>query len=108
MSASECSGRSAWGFVRLKALVGSPDKTRLKEVEFLVDSSSWYMVLQPSTAEELALSPVARRKLVVADGRTFSLCHQRPEPKNPSFPPPLPALPGAASRGSAQSCSHAL
>jgi len=57
------------GYVKIKATVGSPDKARLREVEFLVDSGSWYMVLPPSIAEELKLTPVATRSLVLADGR---------------------------------------
>lgn len=57
------------GYVRIKATVGSPDKTRLMEVEFLADNGSWYMVLPPSIVSELKLSPVATRSLVLADGR---------------------------------------
>lgn len=59
------------GYVKIKAVVGSPDKARLKEVEFLADSGSWYMVLQPAVVEELKLSPAATRTMVLADGRKF-------------------------------------
>lgn len=57
------------GYVKIRAAIGSPDKARLKEVEFLVDGGSWYMVLTPSIVEELELKPVATRSLVLAGGR---------------------------------------
>jgi len=59
------------GYVKIKAIVGSPDRARLKEVEFLADSGSWYMVLQPAIVEELKLSPAATRTMVLADGRKY-------------------------------------
>jgi len=59
------------GHVKIKAIVGSPDKARLKEVEFLADGGSWYMVVQPAMVKELKLSPVASRTMVLADGRRF-------------------------------------
>lgn len=48
--------------------MGPPDKSRLKEVEFLADTGSWYMVLPPLLAAELELTPVATRSLTLADG----------------------------------------
>lgn len=59
------------GYMRIKAVIGPPDKARLKENEFLADSSTWYMVLPPHIMEELGLNPVATRSLVLADGRRF-------------------------------------
>jgi len=56
-------------YVKIKALVGPPDKSRLKEVEFLADTGSSYMVLLPVMAAELNLAPVATRILMLADGR---------------------------------------
>jgi len=57
------------GYVKIKAVIGLPDKSILKEVDFLADSGSWYMVLPPSIVEELKLSPVAKRTLTLVDGR---------------------------------------
>jgi len=54
-----------------KCTIGSPDKTRLKEVEFLADGGSWYMVVQPAMVKELKINPVASRTMVLADGRKF-------------------------------------
>lgn len=59
------------GYVKIKATIGSPDKARLKEVEFLADIGSWYMVVQPAVVKELKISPVAGRTMVLADGRKF-------------------------------------
>jgi predicted aspartyl protease len=59
------------GYVKIRATVGSPDRKRLKEVEFLADSGSWFMVLQPSIVKELGLTPVATRNVILADGRRF-------------------------------------
>lgn len=55
--------------MKIKATIGSPDKARMLDVEFLTDSGSWYTVLPPSIVEELKLSPVATRSLILADGR---------------------------------------
>ena len=57
------------GYVKIKATIGSPDKARMLDVEFLADSGFWYTVLPPSIVEELKLSPVATRSLILADGR---------------------------------------
>lgn len=55
--------------MKVRTAVGSPDKARLREVEFLADSGAWYTVLPPSIVGELKLNQVAARSLVLADGR---------------------------------------
>ena len=57
------------GFIRILSKVGTPDRSRVMEVKFLVDTGSWYMVLRPNLAKELDLKPVGKVKLTLADKR---------------------------------------
>ena len=61
--------REKMGFISISSRVGSPDKTKIKEVKFLIDTGSWYMVLQPTIAKEIGIESVGRTKLTLADKR---------------------------------------
>jgi len=56
-------------FVRLLSKIGAPDRSKVMEVKFLIDTGSWYLVLQPGLAKELNIKPVGRAKLTLADKR---------------------------------------
>lgn len=55
--------------MRVKVLLGSPDKTRVEETDFLVDTGAYYTMLPPKLTESLAIKPVAKVELLVADKR---------------------------------------
>lgn len=57
------------GHVRVKALLGSSEKTRVEEMEFLVDTGAYYTVLPPKLTETLAIKPMAKVELLLADKR---------------------------------------
>ncbi|QOJ79168.1 aspartyl protease family protein [Infirmifilum lucidum] len=57
------------GYVRVKVLVGSPDRTRVEEVVFLADTGAYYTVLPSELAESLSIKPMARAELLLADKR---------------------------------------
>lgn len=57
------------GFVRVRALLGSPDRTVVEETEFLVDTGAYYTALPPKLTEGLAIKPVAKVELLMADKR---------------------------------------
>ena len=57
------------GYVRVRALLGSPQRTRVKETDFLVDTGAYYTALPPKLTESLAIKPVAKAELLVADKR---------------------------------------
>ncbi|MEM2313082.1 MAG: aspartyl protease family protein [Candidatus Nezhaarchaeales archaeon] len=57
------------GYVRVKGFVGSPEKVRVEEVNFLVDTGAYYTVLPPKLTEGLAIRPVVRAELLTADKR---------------------------------------
>ena len=57
------------GFIRILSKIGAPDKSKVTELKFLVDTGSWYLVLQPSLARELDIRPVGKVKLTLADKR---------------------------------------
>jgi len=55
------------GFIRISSKVGAPDRSKMIEVRFLVDTGSWYLLLQPGLAKELNLKAVGKVKLTLAD-----------------------------------------
>ncbi|RLI40059.1 hypothetical protein DRO59_10125, partial [Candidatus Bathyarchaeota archaeon] len=55
--------------VRVRALLGSPERTRVEETDFLVDAGAYYTALPPKLTESLAIKPVAKVELLVADKR---------------------------------------
>jgi len=57
------------GYVKVKAEIGDPEQTRVRELEFLVDTGASYMVIPPSVAEELGLKLVKETKVTLADKR---------------------------------------
>ncbi|MEM1523097.1 MAG: aspartyl protease family protein [Thermofilaceae archaeon] len=57
------------GYVRVRGLVGSPERLRVEEVSFLVDTGAYYTVIPPGLAESLAVKPVTKAKLLTADKR---------------------------------------
>ena len=57
------------GYVKVRAKVGDPEQTRVREVEFLVDTGASYMVIPPSVAEELGLKLVKKTRVTLADKR---------------------------------------
>lgn len=57
------------GLVRVNVSLGSPDKSKIKSVRFLVDTGSWYMVITPEVAKELELKNIGKTKVMLADKR---------------------------------------
>ncbi len=57
------------GYVRAKAMMGDPSKTRIEEVEFLADSGAFFPTIPPTLAEKLSLEPIAETELMLADRR---------------------------------------
>jgi len=57
------------GHVRVKALLGSSEKTRVEETDFLVDTGAYYTVLPLKITESLAIKPMAKVELLMADKR---------------------------------------
>jgi len=56
------------GHVRARGLIGRT-RTRTEEVEFLVDTGSFYTVITPSLARELGLEAQETSELTLADKR---------------------------------------
>ena len=61
------------GYVKVKASLGDPRRVRVKEVEFLVDTGSYYTVIPPCLADELGIKPVAEAEVILADKRTVKI-----------------------------------
>jgi clan AA aspartic protease len=57
------------GYVKVRAKIGDPEQTRVRELEFLVDTGASYMVIPPSVAEELGLKPIKKGRVTLADNR---------------------------------------
>jgi predicted aspartyl protease len=57
------------GYGRVRALLGSHERTRVEETDFLVDTGAYYTALPPKLTESLAIKPVAKVELMVADKR---------------------------------------
>ncbi len=57
------------GFVRVRCTLGVPGG-RLKEVEMLTDSGSFYPIISPSLARQLGIEAKYPTKLMLADKRT--------------------------------------
>ncbi len=55
--------------MKVTAKVSDPEQKRTKEVEFLVDTGAAYMVIPTSLAQELALKPIKKTKVTMADKR---------------------------------------
>jgi len=62
-------GMAGLGFVRVRALLGSPERAKVEETDFLVDTGSYYTALPPKLTESLAIKPVAKVELLLADKR---------------------------------------
>jgi len=50
-------GRDLTGHVRVKVLLGSPERTSVQETDFLVDTGTYYTALRPKLSEGLAIRP---------------------------------------------------
>ncbi|MEM2875760.1 MAG: hypothetical protein QXL67_02270, partial [Candidatus Bathyarchaeia archaeon] len=48
------------GHVKVRGLLGSPEKKRIGETNFLVDTGAYYTALPPKLTESLAIKPVAK------------------------------------------------
>ena len=57
------------GYTRVEVLITDSRRVRCGKSIFLVNSGSWYTVIPPSLAVELALKEVMRTKLTLADKR---------------------------------------
>lgn len=58
------------GYVRAKAIIGEPQRSKLEEVEFLADSGAFFPTISPSLAEKLGIKPVVETELILADKRS--------------------------------------
>ena len=61
------------GYVKVKASLGDPRRIKVKDVEFLVDTGSYYTVIPPRLANELGIKPVAEAEVILADKRTVKI-----------------------------------
>ncbi len=57
------------GYVRAKAIIGDPQKSKLKEIEFLADSGAFFPAISASLAEKLGIKPIVETELMLADKR---------------------------------------
>jgi aspartyl protease family protein len=57
------------GFVRIRCPVGSADRKRVKDIEFLTDTGAYYTTIPPEIAKELGIKSLATTKLTLADKR---------------------------------------
>ena len=57
------------GYIRTKATITNPNRTRSREPTFLVDSGSWYTVITPKIGHGIELTPTMKTKLTLADKR---------------------------------------
>jgi clan AA aspartic protease len=57
------------GYVNVTAKISDPERTRTRELEFLVDTGASYMVIPPRIAEELGLRWVKKTRVTLADKR---------------------------------------
>jgi len=57
------------GYVRAKAIIGDPQKSKLEEVEFLADSGAFFPTISPSLAKKLGIKPIVETELILADKR---------------------------------------
>ena len=61
------------GFTHLKVFVGNPTElTRGREIEFLVDTGSFYTMIPREILEEVGVVPIKEQILTLADGREIS------------------------------------
>lgn len=61
------------GYVRVNVLIGSADRSMIKDVQFLADTGAYYTTIPPKLAKELSIEPMARTKLTLADKRTLEV-----------------------------------
>lgn len=54
------------GFVRVKGLIGRSQESA-QEVEFLVDTGSWYTVISPDLASDLGITPTVVTQAILAN-----------------------------------------
>jgi len=59
---------STLGYVRVRGLIGRR-RCEAEEVEFLVDTGSFYTVIPSALAEELKIKAVEKTELILADKR---------------------------------------
>jgi len=55
------------GYVRVRGIIGGPTRRVTKEVYFLADTGAFYATIPPDLAKELAVEPVAKTTLILAD-----------------------------------------
>ena len=60
------------GLVKVKGVIGGSVE-QAKEVEFLTDSGSFYTLLPPALAYELAIKPMVTTRVTLADSRTVEI-----------------------------------
>ena len=57
------------GFTHLKVFVGNPTElTRGREIEFLVDTGSFYTMIPRELLEEVGVVPMMEKTFILADG----------------------------------------
>ncbi|GAB6948297.1 hypothetical protein JCM16161A_24270 [Vulcanisaeta sp. JCM 16161] len=78
------------GYVRVKGVIGNADRSRVREVDFLVNAGAFYTVINPNLAEDLGIKPMASIRLRLADGReiaaSLSLAYMRFLDRDGVFP----------------------
>jgi len=57
------------GYVKVKATLGSAQRTVTREVEFLADTGAFYTIVPPDLAKGLDIQPSARTRVTLADKR---------------------------------------
>jgi len=75
--------------VRVKALLGR-SREELREVEFLVDTGSFWTMLPPSLTTQLGITPALKTEVVLADKRKveidFSSAYLRVDDREGAIP----------------------
>jgi len=57
------------GYVKIKGTIGNAQQTTAREVELLADTGTFYTIIPPALAKELAITATAKTKLTLADKR---------------------------------------
>ena len=57
------------GHVRVRISIGSHDRGKVEERDFLIDTGAYYTGVPPTLVKKLGIEPVAKADVLMADGR---------------------------------------
>ena len=61
------------GYVRVETLIAPPQGGEFRKVMMLVDTGAFFTALPREMADELGVKPMARTRVLMADGRTVEV-----------------------------------